>query len=236
MMILSNTFKFLILIFVIFFTNLNAQVHNKTLPADIDISKNYLFYLHGKIVEDQGAKAVSQKYGPYKYEKIVSVLKNHGFIVISEVRTKDTNPWEYAKKVVRQITTLLEKKVPAKNIMVVGASKGAGITVLVSHLLKNREINFVPMAICSPQMIEFWQEYDIFLHGNILSIYDEKDELAGSCEKYFEICKNKGLKNYKEIILKVGFGHGILYQPLDEWINPVTAFAKTRYLKNNGNE
>jgi acetyl esterase/lipase len=41
--------------------------------------------------------------------------------------------------------------VPPQNITVVGASKGAGITVLISHLLKNKEANFVPMAIAVPK-------------------------------------------------------------------------------------
>jgi hypothetical protein len=77
-------------------------------------------------------------------------------------------------------------------------------------------------------MIEYWEKYDIFLYGNILSIYDVKDELAGSCEKYFEVCKNKGLTNYKEIVLRVGSGHGVLYKPLAEWINPIVEFAKSR--------
>ena len=34
----------------------------------------YLFYLHGRIVEDQGANAVSPDYGRYEYSAIVSQL------------------------------------------------------------------------------------------------------------------------------------------------------------------
>jgi hypothetical protein len=150
-MILSKMLKLFILFFPIFSGSLYGQVHYPTVPANIDASKYYLFYLHGKILEDQGINAVSEKYGPYDYEKIVSALKKRGFVVISEVRSKNTNPWEYARKVVGQIEVLLEKNVPPQNITVVGASKGAGITVLISHLLKNKEANFVPMAIAVPK-------------------------------------------------------------------------------------
>lgn len=48
----------------------------------------------------------------------------------------------------------------------------------------------------------------------------------GRCRELFEYSEGKGLSGSKEIILNVGSGHGILYQPLEEWILPVVTWTK----------
>jgi len=113
-----------------------------------------MFYLHGKIIEDQGISAISPDYGEYEYEAILGRLSGYGFVLISEQRPKDTDGMEYARRIAEQVTVLLNAGVPAKNITVVGASKGAGIAVYVSHFLENEEMNFVIMAICHPDSVE----------------------------------------------------------------------------------
>ena len=76
------------------------------------------------------------------------------------------------------------------------------------------------MAGCNDMV---FYKIDIDFYGNILSIYDEKDELAGTCEKFFK--NSTGMNRHKELKLKVGTGHGILYKPLKEWIDPVVQWA-----------
>ena len=58
-----------------------------------------------------------------------------------------------------------------------------------------------------------------------ISFYDASDELAGSCQDLFAYSEGKGLAKKDEIVLQVGTGHGILYQPLDEWVIPVIEWA-----------
>jgi hypothetical protein len=199
-----------------------------TFPASIDPSKQYMFYLHGKIIEDQGLPAVSPEFGEYAYEAILEAFSEQGFVVISEQREKNTNSEAYARKVKDQVETLMKMDVPAKNITVVGASKGGWITVFISHYLKNQEINFVLLAICNPVAIETFKQNKLYLYGNVLSIYDYEDvEYAGSCQELFAFSEGQGLSRHDEIVLEIGTGHGVLYQPLDAWINPVTAWAKT---------
>lgn len=194
-------------------------------PASIDPTKRYLFYLHGKIIEDQGIPAVSPDYGEYEYWAILEKLREYGFVVISEQRAKDTDINKYAERVVEQVQTLLKAGVPAEQITVVGASKGAGIAILVSHLMKNEKMNFVILAICDPAAVEDLRQNGISLYGNVLSIYDSADDLAGSCQGLFSFSEGKGLSVHEEIVLKVGTGHGILFKPLDEWIVPVVQWA-----------
>ena len=57
----------------------------------------------------------------------------------------------------------------------------------------------------------------------MLSIYDVNDEIGQTCQKFFD--KATGLNRHREIELKVGTGHGILYQPLKEWVEPAAEWA-----------
>ena len=193
------------------------DVYNK-----IDPKAKYLFYLHGRIIENQGIRPTDPRYGVYEYQQILDTFKDKGFIVVSEPRAKGTESTEYAHKVVDQINTLIKAGVPPQHITVVGASKGGGIAIFTSTFLKNRDVNFVIMAACGDyddyktSPLDFW--------GNILSIYDYKDDTgAGTCQKFFD--KSTGINRHDEIVVKLGLGHGILYKPLKEWVDPVVAWA-----------
>ena len=194
-------------------------------PEEIDATKHYLFYLHGKIIEDQGIPAISPEFGEYEYRAILEKLSSYGFTVISEPRPKDTVSTAYAKKVAEQVRVLLDSGVPASNITLVGASKGGGIAILASNLLENKELNFVMMAICEPATVDVLVKNGIFLFGNVLSIYESSDELAGSCQGYLSTSVGKGLSRYDEIILNTGLAHGFLFQPLEEWVEPAVKWA-----------
>jgi hypothetical protein len=196
-------------------------------PKSISPTGKYLFYLHGGIIEEQGIPAVSPDYGEYEYQEILEKLGSYGFVVISEQRANNTDEMEYAGRISDQVTTLLNVAVPAANITVVGASKGAAIAVYVSHFLANPEVKFVLLGICHPDMVQGFMENNLFLYGRVLSIYDTADrEYGGSCEEFFSFSEhNGGLTRHDEIVLHLGTGHGILYKPLDEWILPIVQWA-----------
>jgi len=206
--------------------SLTPELSDYAFPSSIDSTKRYLFYLHGKIIEDQGLPAISPDFGEYEYVAILEKLRENGFVVISEERAKNTDSLEYAKRVAGQITQLLEAGVPDQNITVLGASKGAGIAIDVSHLLENPEINFVILAICAPETVREFIQSQVTLYGKVLSIYDSRDSLAGSCQDLFAFSVGKGLARYNEIVLSIGTGHGILYKPLDAWIVPTIQWAQ----------
>ena len=82
------------------------------------------------------------------------------------------------------------------------------------------------MGICHPEVVKDFLGTRRFLCGNVLSIYDSSDDYAGSCQEVFAYSDGKGISRYDEIVLNIGTGHGILYQPLDEWISPTVEWAK----------
>lgn len=194
-------------------------------PTSIDPSNRYLFYLHGRIIEDQGIPAVSAEYGTYEYEAILAKLASYGFAIISEQRLKDTDGMKYAERVAGQVTKLLEAGVPTKNITIIGASKGAAITIAISNFLVNKEVNFVLMGTCDPETIQLYKQQNIFLYGNVLTIRDSVDEISGSCQELFNVAEGK-IARHEEIVIHIGTGHGILYKPLDEWILPAVQWAE----------
>ncbi len=204
------------------YTNLDERY---SFPGEIDPSKRYMFYLHGKIIEDQGIPAISPEFGEYQYQEILTALDSNGLVLISEIRAKDTNAGDYAGRVVKQVKHLLDSGVKPGSITVVGASKGAAISASISNMLSNPEVNYVLLGGCYQPMIDSWKEQGLSLYGNILSIYDFADDSAASCQELFDFSAGLGLGKHEEIVLRIGTGHGILYEALPEWVGPTMQWA-----------
>jgi hypothetical protein len=195
---------------------------NPTLTAE-----KHLFYLHGKIIEDQGiSRPHSEKFGYYEYEKILEAFRRRGFVVHSEMRPPHTAVLAYAEKVAGEVRKLLRSGVPPGHISVVGASKGGMITIFVSALLQNRDINFVFISSCYNALLQNLKDSGMHVAGSILSIYDSADDTGcGSCQRFFDSAAEGKLKRSREIVLHMGLGHGILYRPLPEWLEPTAEWA-----------
>jgi hypothetical protein len=190
------------------------------------VAQRYVFYLHGKIVEDQGAKAYDSRFGAYQYEDILAAFRKENFTVVSEYRQPNTDVKEYARKVADQVKDLLRKGVKPGNITVVGASKGAMIAMYASTFIQNKDVNYVLLSNCNDYNFE--GNPDISFCGNMLSIYEKSDPIGGTCAKY----KGRSqlpVPHYKEIELNTGLKHGYIYKPLPEWMNPAIKWAKGNY-------
>ncbi len=190
------------------------------------IAQKYVFYLHGKIVEDQGLNATNPLFGKYEYENILTKFKEEHFTVISECRKVNTDVKEYAYKVVQEIDSLLKKGAQPGDITVVGASKGSVICMYVSTYLNNPNVNFVFMSSCNDYVASSYA--DINFSGNILSIYEKSDKGNQSCEA-FKGKSTRPVPHYKELQINTGLQHGYLYKPIPEWMTPVTKWANGNY-------
>ena len=187
------------------------------------VEPTHVFYLHGQIIEEQGRRPTHPKFGPYEYDEILRQLDGQGRVVMSEARPKGTDPEAYAAKVAKQIEDLLAQGVPGRKITVIGASKGAVITMLVSTKVRSPEVGYVIMGNCNDWVRE---NFHIDLHGEVLSIYDASDSVGGTCEPTFR--QSKQLGKHREIRLDTGIGHGFLYRPMKEWIEPALAWTRQR--------
>ena len=190
-------------------------------PDNPDATKPYLFYLHGLIVEEAGIRPKSEEHGYYEYELILQELARAGFIVISEVRAQGTQIKSYAENIAAQIKKLLAGKVPPGNITVVGASKGGVIASYVSAMLQEKEIRYVFLAGLFERCL---QDENLKLYGKVLSIHDRSDKLSITPALYFQ--RSEGLGHFKEIVLSLDIGHGLIYRPYREWIDPLLDWVK----------
>jgi len=195
----------------------------KQVPDNPDNTKRYLFYLHGLIVEEAGIRPKSQEHGYYEYELILEALAQEGFIVISEVRGKGTEIKPYAESIASQIKKLLVNGVSPENITVVGASRGGVISAYISNLLREKKTNYIFLAGLFEKYLE---DENLKLYGNVLSIHDQSDKFSITPALYFQ--RSKGLGIFKEIVLNLNIGHGLVYKPHREWIDPFLEWIKTK--------
>jgi hypothetical protein len=198
--------------------NCAAQEITPNVPRNVKNSTKYLFYLHGRIVQEQWPNPVSPEYGLYEYAKIVDTLSRYGYHVISEVRAKGTDMDAYALRVSAQIDTLLSRGVSPEYIIVAGASMGSGIAMRVAVKKSNEKINYVLIAACTEDVVEYYIDNKLMLCGNFLSIYESSD-VAGSCGELF--VENDCSRGYKEIKLTMNNKHGFIYRPYAEWVHPM---------------
>lgn len=213
-----ETYPIYLFLFLLSFSFVNGQTITPNIPEKINKSQKYLIYLHGGIVQDLGADAVSEDFGRYEYHKILEVFKERGFNVISEVRPKETEITEYAEKLSEQIKTLKRRGVAEKNIVIVGASLGAYMTIEAANKLKMKKVKYVLIGLCSEYAVDRYSKYKGDLRGSFLSIYEESDQ-KGTCQTLFEPLHRKS--KFREIKINTGKGHGFLFRPYKEWVDPL---------------
>ena len=201
----------------------------KGLPDRIDPKQNYLFYMHGAWIEVKGLNTPHPGHGEYEYVKIVQGLSDQGFTTISEPRLNRVDLEYYAESITMQARHLIGGGVPPEHITVIGHSKGGIMALLVASLLEDMKVNFVIMAGCGRKQTKFRRVYEKFLEnrapflrGRILSLYDQADRIAGTCQEAFSAAPQV---TSKEIVLNTGRGHGLFYSPESIWIAQVARWA-----------
>ena len=181
----------------------------------------FVYYLHGKIVEDSGPTGVSPRFGAYDYPGILAAFRRARLTVVSEIRPKDTDPSVYADKIVADVRAQLASGVPASRITIVGASKGSVIAMLVSTRLKEDRVRYVFLANCNDWMERTWHPR---FSGEVLSIYESSDDTGHSCRPIAR--RSPKLKLFREIGLSTGLGHGLIYRSLMSWVGPAIRWAR----------
>jgi len=186
-------------------------------PENPDPNARYVFYLHGKIIEDEGRRPTHPRWGVYEYDAILEALASKGYVVISEQRPVDTIVGPYSREIKGQIRDLIKAGVPFDRITVVGFSKGGNILQSISKTMK-APIRYVIMAGCSKtgKGAQF--------QGNVLSLVEKNDYLVGICMPLFE--KSPRIGRHQEIIVDIGGGHGSFFKPDDRWLDPAAEWIE----------
>lgn len=186
----------------------------------------YIFFLHNRFLEEHELNELHPEFGRTEYKEILAEFEKSGFNVISEKRSGNVNAREYALGVVHQIDSLISNGTEAQKITIVGTSKGGYIAQYVSTLAHNPELNFVFVASFRNSDLEDIPEINFC--GNILTIYEKTDPFGVSAveRKEHSTCE---IRHFKEVELNTGMGHGFLFKPLREWIEPTIMWANGEY-------
>ena len=206
----------LMILLIVLFCSINCK--------SIKENNTHIFYLHGKIVQEQGINAVSEKFGKYEYTRIIDSLRIIGGSEIhAEIRKSNTNFDEFCIHTSNQIDSLIRNGIPSENITIVGASMGGVMAMKISSINKN-PVNYIFLG-SNNDSIE--KDYDFNLHGRILGIYEKSDSICDKSYQYW-INKSKEVIEFKQLKIETELGHGFLYHPLKEWINPVKKMVKEK--------
>ena len=194
-----------------------APALGQTDPGSADPGARYLFYLHGRIIEDGEPRPTHEVWGLYDYPAVVDALGSRGAVVVSEQRAQDTDIADYAAMVRGQISRLIEAGVPQSRISVVGFSKGGAIAIAVSAGMPEdlSSIRYVFLAACADWVSE---QTDLSLSGNVLSISEASDDTTKGCRGLDE--QSQHLESSSEMSINTGESHGAFYLPRVEWLVP----------------
>ena len=204
-----------------------AQDIMSDIPFKPDVEARYLFYLHSKLMEQQGIPASHKKLGDYEFLDILKRLRTEGFNVIAEWRPREARLHPYAFRTARRVKGLIEKGVPASSITVAGPDKGGNIALVVASYVGDPLVNYVILGGCfSDEMLteSFKEKFELIPAGRILSIQDEGFKKRGSCAPYLTQAERGTL--YQETLLSTAEGQGVFYRPDNRWIEPLRQWAE----------
>lgn len=190
-------------------------------------TNRFIFFLHNRFLETHELNELHPEFGRTEYNEIIAEFEKSGLHVISEKRSGNVNARDYAISIVAQIDSLIRKRIEPQKITVVGTSKGGYIAQYVSTLANNPSLNFVFIASFRKNDIQNIPEINYC--GNILTIYEKSDPFGVSAleRKKTSTCE---IQHFKEIELHTGMGHGFLFKPLKEWIEPTAKWANGNYI------
>ncbi|CDL85166.1 esterase [Xenorhabdus szentirmaii] len=201
-----------------------ANVVFDEFPKNINPDEKYVFYNHGKVLEGNIEKPVNPSkphWGVYDFPGVKESLSDPDYHLIAYHRPKNTNPFEYAKKLNNDINKLIKAGVLPQNITIIGFSRGGEITIYSATELKNKNISYIILAACSNE-IQRNKKYK--LYGHVYSVIEKSDEV-GSCDG---IKNNSGdnIRSYDELLIDTGQSHGVFFRPNPEWVKPVKDWIK----------
>ena len=184
-----------------------------------DAGGSHLFFLHGRGVEE--ARGSSRRYGTFQFDQIVASLQAPGRTVHAPQREAGSIDG-HASQIASQIQGLIASGVPARQIAVVGFSRGGHVALVTAARLRNPEISYVVLAGCTRGFENRAQTTSYATSGRILSLVDAADELAGPCGSVIAGQHRGGA--FQESVLNTGRGHGLFYAADAAWLSPTRAW------------
>ncbi len=184
--------------------------------ASARTDRDLVIYLHNAWYEKHKDGTPHPKFGVYHLRDIHKAL-GKGVDFRAPEREADADPTEAAKDLVALIRTELAAGRKPSAVKVIGASKGGVIGMLASTMLAEPDVRWVIIGGCSPGPLKSFAPK---LTGQILSIYEASDTVAGPCPDKKALLA--ATTRFMQIRVETGLDHGFLFSADTAWVTPAT--------------
>lgn len=199
-----------VVLLLLVISSLQAKQPSYTIPVTIEKNLNYLFFFHNYYVEINGPD------GDCRYYDLLRSFVDKGFVVVSQLRSPEMSPVNFANKAAVQIQAIINTGVPPANITVSGHSKGGVIALNVAALLQQPDIKYIILAGCGIKPLANAYPDPLLVKGTFLSLYANSDKIAGSCSH--ELSSTRQDVSTTELVLDSPEGHRLFFQPNNIWL------------------
>lgn len=153
------------------------------------------------------------------HDAIVQALGEQGFEVTTLANAGE-DKLAYAKRIAKEVRSLMAQGVPADDISVVGAGTSSAVATLTSARVGNPHVNYVLLGQCDPILKS---EYTFHMSGRVLGIHDDADSASLSCRSLWNASPK--VSERQEIVLNSGFGATLFHEPRAEWVQPLVQWS-----------
>jgi hypothetical protein len=151
---------------------------------------------------------------------IVAALGDMGFTVDTMAYGGEARS-DYARRVAGMIHSLLDAGVAPEQITVVGAGYGSPVAVLASAIAGNRNVNYVVLGGCDPQLKT---DYTFRMSGRVLGVRDAGNLGSHSCRPLWRDAPK--VRDRRDMVIATGFGASTFDQPREAWLQPLQAWSR----------
>lgn len=180
-------------------------------PAAAD--QQTIVFLHNAWFEKNKNGEAHQRFGVYDFTGIREALGQDAQVIAPE-RDPNAQPHAEALELVELIESLMDAGQEASDIKVVGASKGAFIAQLASEQIGEPALRWVLVGGCHDRRLASGPAPK--MSGQVLSIYDTSDQIAGPCNDYPALTEET--VRFEERAIETGKDHGFQFTADDTWI------------------
>jgi hypothetical protein len=144
---------------------------------------------------------------------VVDALSAQGFAVDTYAAESGEDRLAHARRVAREVRTLIAHGTAPDDISVVGAGTGTPVAALASAVVGNAHVNYVLLGRCDP-VLKY--EYRFRASGRVLGIRDDADGASHSCRSLWN--ESPRVTDRQDLVLDTGHGAALFHAPREEWM------------------
>ena len=127
----------------------------------------------------------------------------------------------YARRVTREVRSLISSGAAPEAITVVGAGSGSPVAALTSAMTANRRVNYVLLGNCDARLAD---DSSFHMSGRVLGVRDAGDAASHSCRPLWRNAPKLGQR--RDLVVQSGHGAALFDAPRQEWLQPVARWSR----------